>query len=174
MELSELQRLSYRKVAPVLKIIGRPMGSHQEGATTHHGRVLIADRDSRTAHAIAATLRQKLVEVDIASSSSEVVELLSRESYKVAVMDLAILLSGAGEVKAQLDSMSQNARPIVLATTEGGGRTDLDADLVQIIIRKPVRTGELAEMIRACLEYGPGMRGASLDPRRPRLDLQRD
>ena len=150
------------------------MGSHQVGAATHHGRVLIADHESRTAHPLATTLRQKLVEVDIASSSSEVVAMLSRETYKVAVMDLAILGSGAGEVKAHLDSMPQNARPIVLATTDVAGRTDLDADLVQIIIRKPIRTGELAEMIRACIEHGPGMRGASIDPRRPRLDLQRD
>ena len=150
------------------------MGSHQEGSTTHHGRVLIADRESRTAHALAATLRQKLVEVDIASSPSEVVELLSRETYKVAVLDVALLASDAGEVKAQLDSIPQGARPIVLATSDPGSRTDLDADLVQIIIRKPIRTGELAEMVRACIENGPGMGGASLDARRPRLDLQRD
>ena len=150
------------------------MGSHQEEATTHPGRVLIADRELRMVRSLAATLRQKLVEVDIASSPSDVVELLSRETYKVAVMDLAILVSGAEEVKAQLNSIPQDACPIVLATTDVVGRTDLDADLVQIIIRKPIRTGELAEMIRACIEHGPGMRGASIDPRRPRLDLQRD
>lgn len=145
-----------------------------QGSIPRRARVLIAEREAPMADALAANLRQRLVEVDLAASAAEVVALLTRSSYSVAVMDLSLLESPSGEIIAQLAAVPRAARPIVLATTSAGPRVDLDAEVVQVVIRKPIRTGELAEMIQACIENESVARGAAIDRNRPRLDLHRD
>lgn len=160
-------------LAPVLYRTPR-MPADSFETNSGNARVLVADGESTTAGALAAALRQKLVDVDVASSAGEALRLLSRTAYEVAVMDLAIFESGGSEIAIHLNPLPQNARPVVLVTTESGRRPDLDPDLVQVVIRKPIRTGELAEMIRACIDNAPRTRGGSIEARRPPLDLQRD
>ncbi len=67
------------------------------------------------------------------------------------LLDLDI---GADEGDATLDhvrSLPYEARPIVFATTSRSGSRSVDVDLVQMIIRKPLRLSDLVEMIRTCL-----------------------
>lgn len=42
-------------------------------------------------------------------------------------------------------------RPMVLATAGRDAKPNLDADLVQIVMRKPLRLADVADTIRSCV-----------------------
>jgi hypothetical protein len=149
------------------------MSAPESGAPLETARVLIADGDTAMAAALADAIRQRMLDVDVVSTVADAIERLSQVAYTVAVVELAILEEGSRGVAALLSTMGRSERPIVLATTEGPRRSDLDADLIQVVVRKPIRTGDVAEMIRACVSHAPAMRGAAMSSRRPRLDLHR-
>jgi DNA-binding response OmpR family regulator len=72
------------------------------------------------------------------------------------LLDLDLTEDEGDSTLNRIRSMPDETRPIVLATTSRSGARTVDVDLVQMIIRKPLRISDLAEMIRSCLQGAAG------------------
>ena len=115
------------------------------------GRVLIAENDAHLRSQIQNRFLEAGIFCDSVGTPSDAIELLRKGRYALMLLDLDI---GEDEGDATLDyvrSLADEARPIVLATTSRSGSRSVDVDLVQMIIRKPLRLSDLVEMIRTCL-----------------------
>ena len=120
-----------------------------------HARVLIADTDRR----LRTQLYTRLLDVDVFSDSvsnaNEAMECLRDRRYGVVLLDLEIGTHEAVAVIDYIRALPANGRPIVLATASKEVTLSLDADLVQIVIRKPLRLADVADMIRSCVYHTP-------------------
>lgn len=116
-------------------------------------RVLIVDDDRR----LRSQLYTRLLDIDVFSdgvaNASEAIEYLRDRHYGVVLLDIDLLNHEAYSVIDSIRAMSGADRPIILATAVRESSASLDADLVQIVIRKPLRLADVAEMIRSCV-YG--------------------
>jgi DNA-binding response OmpR family regulator len=125
------------------------------------GRVLIAENDPGVRSQLHTRILESGVFCDSVCSPDEAIELLRKGHYALMLLDLDL---GNDEGDATLDhirSLPYESRPIVLATTSRSGTTTVDVDLVQMIIRKPLRLPDLVEMIRSCLHEQAGRGPAS-------------
>lgn len=120
-----------------------------------HARVLIADTDRRLRTQLYTRLLDLDVFSDCVSNANEAMEYLRDRRYGVVLLDLEI---GTHEAVAVIDfvrALPANGRPIILATAAKEVTLSLDADLVQIVIRKPLRLADVADMIRSCVYHAP-------------------
>jgi DNA-binding response OmpR family regulator len=128
------------------------------------GRVLIADGSVQVREELSRTLLDGGVAADYADCGLRGAELLPAGGYALVVLDLDF-----DDLRAVLDGIGRlptRRRPIVIGTTTSRTRPDTDSELVQIIVRKPLRLLELTEMIRGCLEYSPRWGGRAADEER--------
>lgn len=119
-----------------------------------HARVLVADTDRRLRTQLYTQLLDVEVFSDSVSSANEAMEYLRDRRYGVILLDLDL---GPEESYAIIDlvrALPVADRPIVLATATKEVTSALDADLVQIVIRKPLRLADVADMIRSCVYSG--------------------
>jgi DNA-binding NtrC family response regulator len=116
-----------------------------------HARVLIIDTDRR----LRTQLYTRLLDVDIfsdaVSNANEAIEYLRDRNYGLILLDLDLMNDEAFTVIDQVRLLPIADRPMVLATASRDGRTSVDPELVQIVIRKPLRLVEVADMIRSCV-----------------------
>ena len=126
------------------------------------GRVLIAENDPRVRTEIQNKFLEAGIFCDSVGTPDEAIDLLSKAPYALMLLDLDLTEDEGDSTLDRIRSMPDDARPIVLATTSRSGARTVDVDLVQMIIRKPLRLSDLAEMIRSCLL------GASA-PKRPQV-----
>jgi CheY-like chemotaxis protein len=121
---------------------------------TDAARVLIADGDEQLRALLYKELLDRDVFCDCAASAHEALEQLSQRHYSLIVLHLEMENSIA--LIEAVRAMPARQRPMVLATAEVRTPKDqIDTELVQIIVRRPVKVGELAGLIRSCLEYVP-------------------
>ncbi|MDP9361151.1 MAG: response regulator [Acidobacteriota bacterium] len=121
---------------------------------TDDARVLIVEGDAQ----LRALLQQALIDRDVpcdsAASVPDALAYLGPNRYALLLLHLEM-----PEVESVLEyirSMRKGRRPIVLITADVRSPKDaIDTELVQIIIRRPLRVSEVAGMIRACLEFVP-------------------
>ena len=75
---------------------------------------------------------------------------------RYALMLLHLEMAGVEGVLDCIHSMPASHRPMVLMTANVRSPKDaIDTEMVQIIIRRPLKIAEVAGMIRACLEFVP-------------------
>ena len=120
-----------------------------------HARVLIADTDRRLRSQLYTRLLDVEVFSDSVSNANEAMEYLRDRRYGVVLLDLEL---GSHEPLAVIDfirAIPASDRPIILATAAKEVSVNLDADLVQIVIRKPLRLADVADMIRSCVYHAP-------------------
>ena len=115
-------------------------------------RVLIADADQRLRSQLFTRLLDVEVFSDAASSANEGFDFLRDRSYGLAVIDLDLPNGEAYALLDRIKDLSRDDRPMVMATVSRQPQAAVDPDVVQIVMRKPIRLVEVAEMIRSCLD----------------------
>ena len=121
---------------------------------TRDPRVLLVDGDELVRALMSKALLDRDVFCDSAVSARDALAQLAARPYALVLLHLE--MEGAESVLDAIRAMSFPRRPIVLVTAEVRSPKDtIDTELVQIIIRRPLRVAEVAGMIRACLDFVP-------------------
>jgi DNA-binding NtrC family response regulator len=121
---------------------------------THNSRVLVVDADEQVRASLSRALLDRDVFCDAAVSVRDALVQLGRRHY--ALMLLHLEMPGVEEVMDCIHSLPASRRPMIIMTAEVRSSKDaIDTELVQIIIRRPLKIAEVAGMIRACLEFLP-------------------
>ena len=121
---------------------------------THNSRVLVVDADEQVRASLSTALLDRDVFCDAAASAREALVQLDARRY--ALMLLQLEMADMESVLDCIRSLPASRRPIVLMTADVRSPKDaIDTDIVQIIIRRPLKIAEVAGMIRACLEFVP-------------------
>jgi len=121
---------------------------------THNSRVLLVDADEQVRALLSRALLDRDVFCDAAVSARDALVQLGARRY--ALMLLHLEMPGVEGVLDCLRSLPASRRPMVLMTADVRSSKDaIDTELVQIIIRRPLKIAEVAGMIRACLEFVP-------------------
>jgi DNA-binding NtrC family response regulator len=125
-------------------------------------RALIVEADEGVRRKLSGALLDKLVFSDAAADAASSMELLAGADFGVVILDL--LLADAGVVLQAIQRMPPERRPMVIGTGARDMAHELDDNLVQIVIRKPIALRQFADVIRSCLEAAPRWRKASVSP----------
>src|ERR1700755_2070146 len=121
---------------------------------THNSRVLVVDADEQVRALLARALLDRDVFCDGAVSARDALVQLGAGHYALALLHLE--MPGVEGVVDCIRSLPANRRPMVLVTADIRSPKDaIDTEIVQIIIRRPLKIAEVAGMIRACLEFLP-------------------
>jgi DNA-binding NtrC family response regulator len=121
---------------------------------TQNARVLLVDGDELVRASLSKALLDRDVFCDAAVSARDALVQLGQRRY--ALMLLHLEMASAESVLDCVRSMPAPNRPIVLVTANVRSPKDaIDTEIVQIIIRRPLRIAEVAGMIHACLEFVP-------------------
>jgi DNA-binding response OmpR family regulator len=114
-------------------------------------RVLIADADAELRRQLYTRLLDADVYSDTVADGPAAIEKLAERRYAVCVLDLALPRVDGLQLLERIRSRPREEWPIVLILAGRGALPDLDVELVQIAIRKPVNTVQLADMIENCV-----------------------
>jgi DNA-binding response OmpR family regulator len=130
-------------------------------------RVLIAEADPAVRRLLFTALLDRDLYSDTAADAAEVFERLSQRRYAMVILDLGLPGATSEEVLERFRGGAAIDRPIVVVTGNPEGARGLDHELVQIVLRRPLNLGQLAELAESCLR---GMREerANLTSARPR------
>ena len=121
---------------------------------TQNSRVLLVDADEQVRALLSRALLDRDVFCDAAVSARDALVQLGARRY--ALMLLHLEMPGVDGVLDCIRSMPASRRPMVLMTADVRSPKDaIDTEIVQIIIRRPLKIAEVAGMIRACLEFVP-------------------
>jgi DNA-binding response OmpR family regulator len=125
-------------------------------------RILIIENDRTLRQALFQALLDVEIASDCASDAGEALELLLEQHYIVVILDVAIV-GGAEAVISAVQRMRGSERSIIIATAETESVSGLDAEAVQVVMRRPVRVREVAELARACIDTRAARRRTSSD-----------
>jgi DNA-binding response OmpR family regulator len=114
-------------------------------------RILIIEHDNTLRQTLYRGMLDLELFSDCASDAREAVGFLSRRQYSIVVLDVAVT-GGSESVVAAVRRMPNGERPIVLATAEQDNFGPVDAECVQVVIRRPLRVRDIAELARACVD----------------------
>jgi DNA-binding NtrC family response regulator len=121
---------------------------------THNSRVLLVDADEQVRASLSKALLDRDVFCDAATSVRDALVQLGQRRY--ALMLLQLEVPRVGDVLDCIRSIPASRRPMVLMTAEVRTPKDaIDTEIVQIIIRRPLKIAEVAAMIRTCLDFVP-------------------
>ena len=136
-----------------------------------HARVLIADNDRR----LRAQLYTRLLDIEVFSDSvsniSDAMEYMRDRKYGLVLLDLELPNGEAYGLIDQIRLLALVDRPMILATASRDLQPTIDPDLVQIIMRKPLRLADVADMIRSCLHSAIDAMSASDKRANGRIEL---
>jgi DNA-binding response OmpR family regulator len=113
-------------------------------------RVLIVEDDPAVRQIVRVLLERDGVEVDIAEDGERATALLAERRYAAVLLDLLMpRLDGRGV----LSFMKERAfdMPVVVLTAVADS-SDLDPQLVRVVLQKPFEARELRKVVNAVLE----------------------
>ncbi len=119
--------------------------------SNRRSRALIADREGDVCEQLHARLEGLEVLSDCVNSGKDTLESLRRSKYELVLLDLNLAPVDVHSILEYLRSMQRQDRPIVIGTASRLTNRTADSEIVQMIIRKPLRLTEVAELIRACI-----------------------
>lgn len=115
-------------------------------------RVLVADRDVHVRQQLYGALLEMNVFSDCVGSTSDALAKLAEERYGVIVIDLELPPGNVNDVLRNIAAMPPRERPVVLAlAAQPETARSLDVDIVQIVLRRPIRLRQLLDLIASCL-----------------------
>ena len=124
-------------------------------------RVLIADGDASLRQQLNAALAGNGILVDCVSSVGDAITSLAEHDYSVIVLDIG--LPGGDVAQAVSAVAAQRTRPVVLVLGSPEAARALDVEIVQIVIRRPVRLQQVVDIIRSCARNA-ALRGQPAPP----------
>lgn len=114
-------------------------------------RILIVETDD----ALRQKLYRGMLDLDLFSDCTsdvrEAIAFLTQRHYSIVVLDVDIA-GGYDKVAAAVQLMPEIERPIVIATAESERLGRVDGEGVQVVIRRPVKVRDVAELARACID----------------------
>ena len=114
-------------------------------------RVLVADGDA----VLRRQLYKRLLDYDVFSDcvpdGIAALRALDERHYTMVILDLGLERVDGYQVLDRIRSMPYKDRPVVLVTMTGQDARQLDVDIVQVILRKPLRIGDITDLVRSCL-----------------------
>ena len=116
-----------------------------------HARVLIAEGDSDLRRELFRVLLERDIFSDTAADGVQALDCLASCDYTILLLDLTLPRIDAQQMLAHLAALAPERRPMVLVIAGAELPQALDADLVQVILRRPLRTRDIAELVENCL-----------------------
>ncbi len=114
-------------------------------------RVLIVDDDPAIRQIVRVLLERDGVRADIAEDGERATKMLSSGEYGAVLLDLLMpRLDGHGVI----DYMRAHgiATPVIVISAVGDSATDLDPQLVRVVLQKPSEARDLRKVVSAVLE----------------------
>jgi DNA-binding response OmpR family regulator len=111
-------------------------------------RVLVADGDASLRQQLHAALAGDSIAVDCVSDLAAALASLAEYQYAVIVLDIGLPGGDIGQAVSAI--ASQNRRPVVLVLGSPEAARALDVEIVQIVLRRPVRLQQVVDIIRSC------------------------
>jgi CheY-like chemotaxis protein len=122
--------------------------------------VLVVEDEKPLLNLMATALRREGLTVATARDGAEGIESMTREKYRVVLLDLMMPRVNGWEVIDWL-KQHQDRRPrslIVVSAADRNVFADLDPTIVNAIIVKPFDTWELAGYVMRCCDQGTDRR----------------
>lgn len=119
-------------------------------------RVLVAEDDAAIRRLLAATLRRRRLDVELARDGAEALEALQRERWNVVVLDLMMPRVDGWDLVRWLGAHPER-RPssvIVVSAADRGALLDLDPTIVNAIVFKPFDVVQLGAYVRNAAQHG--------------------
>jgi DNA-binding response OmpR family regulator len=110
-------------------------------------KVLVADDDPALRSLLRLVARRAGFEVDMACNGHEALELIQKNSYLIAIVDLMMPLMNGYEVVERVAAMEERPGLIVVTAMTDSYVSNLDGNVVHSIVRKPFDV----EMLRGVL-----------------------
>lgn len=111
-------------------------------------RVLIVEGEENLRRRLYGQLLDRDIFSDPVSTGKHALDHLAERSYAVVVLDLAISDIDAAQLLERVAAMA--SRPVVIAIASTENLRKLDTDVVQIVMRQPVRIASLIDLIESC------------------------
>jgi DNA-binding response OmpR family regulator len=118
---------------------------------TEQRRVLIVDDDPAIRQIVRVLLERDGVRADIAEDGERATRMLEEGNYGVVLLDLLMpRLDGHGVI----DYMRAHGitTPVIVISSVGDSASDLDPQLVRIVLQKPFEARDLRKVVAAVLE----------------------
>jgi DNA-binding response OmpR family regulator len=119
--------------------------------------VLIAEGDEEVRVRLQTAMTEAGIDVHSAATTEEAAGHLRSGRYGVAIIDLDLPPGDIERVVETVAALSESARPVVLVLADQ--RTSLramDIDIVQIVLRRPVKLRQLVDVVASCLRSSEG------------------
>lgn len=110
-------------------------------------KVLVADDDAALRSLLRLVARRAGFEVDTASNGQEALDLIRKNNYLIAIVDLMMPLMNGYEVVERVAEMQDRPGLIVVTAMTDTYVSGLDGNVVHSIVRKPFDV----EMLRGVL-----------------------
>jgi DNA-binding response OmpR family regulator len=110
-------------------------------------KVLVADDDAALRSLLRLVARRAGFEVDMASNGQEALELMRKNKYLIAIVDLMMPLMNGYELVERVAEMDERPGLIVVTAMTDTYVSGLDGNIVHSIVRKPFDV----EMLRGVL-----------------------
>ena len=111
--------------------------------------MLVVDGEVVVRESMFRALLKREIFCDCVASGGDAIARLAEQPYALVVLDFSLPHAGAVAILESLRMLSDETRPMVIATATVGGVPD--SDLVQMVFRRPMRVRELADVVAACL-----------------------
>jgi DNA-binding response OmpR family regulator len=118
---------------------------------TVDSRVLIAEGDPELRRTLFRALLERDVFSDTAADGVQVLECLATRTYSVLLLDLTLPKIDTLKLIQHVGSIPSETRPMIMAMAGREISIQLDVELVQVILRRPLRPAEVAELIQNCI-----------------------
>ena len=129
---------------------------------------MIADTDAGLRERLYGRLLDIDVFSDCVNNGPDALRKLEESRFGLVIADVGLPDDGIESIVARIASMQPAERPIVLVLSPRPELTrSLNADIVQIVLRRPVDVPQLIELVRNCFRN-------SSTPRRDRHDEDGD
>ena len=122
------------------------------GAMPTRGRALIVEDDPAIRKLVEKLLRRSGIEIDTASDGRHAIEKIRNNRYSVLILDLMVPEVNGFEI---IDFVKQNRIDVPIAVVSAVSQqalTNLDLDVVKVVISKPFDVHEFTTAIVALCE----------------------
>jgi len=114
-------------------------------------RILIVETDDALRQQLYRCMLDLDLFSDCAADAREAIGCVSKTRYAIVVLDVAVA-GGYDKVTAAVQLLPEAERPIVIATADADTLARIDGEGVQVIVRRPLKVRDIAELARACVD----------------------
>jgi len=114
----------------------------------HHYRALVVEDDASIRRLVQKLLQRMGLEIDVATDGRQALEKLAEGHYSVMVLDLMVPEVSGFEVINFVKEQGLKTPVAVVSAVSQQALTNLDLDIVKVVISKPFDVDEFTKAIR--------------------------